>query len=37
MFRFANGHGMQMIVDVYEVGLLVMCEAFDLCCESLVS
>lgn len=36
MFRFANGHGMQMIVDVYRVGLLVMCEGFDHYCESLV-
>lgn len=37
MFRFANGHGMQMIVDVYGLGLSVMCEGFHHCCESLVS
>jgi len=36
MFRFTNGHGMQMIVNVYGVGLLVMCEGFDHCCESLI-
>jgi hypothetical protein len=37
MFRFANGNGMQMIVDVYGVGLSVMCEGSDHCCEILVS
>jgi hypothetical protein len=37
MFRFANGHGMQMNVDVYGLGLSMMCEGFDHWCESLVS
>jgi hypothetical protein len=36
-FRFANGHGMQMIVDVYGVGSSMICEGFDHYCESLVS